>query len=131
MILLDTHVWVWWAGAPQLLSAPARRAIDEAAAQGAVGVSSISAWEVGMLVAKGRLELTMGVEEWVAKCEAIPFLRFLPVDNSVALRSVLLPGVLHPDPADRIIVATALEQRVGLVTKDERLQAYPYVRTIW
>jgi len=131
VILLDTHAWIWWVSDPGLLSAAAQRAIDEAREEGAVGVSSISAWEVGMLVAKGRLELTTGVEEWVAKSETIPFLRFLPVDNAVAIRSVMLPGVLHPDPADRIIVATAMQQQTALVTKDARLQAYPHVRTVW
>ena len=58
-----------------------------------------------MLVRAGRLELTLDVSDWIAKCEAAPFIRFVPVDNRIALRSVELPSFPHSDPADRIIVA--------------------------
>jgi PIN domain nuclease of toxin-antitoxin system len=96
-----------------------------------VHVSSISAWEVALLVRRGRLELSMDVADWVAKSEALPFLRFVPVDNGIALRSVLLPAPLHNDPADRIIIATTLQLGATLITKDEKLRAYPHVRTAW
>jgi len=129
--LLDTHVWVWWVSDPGRLSAPARLAIEKARSGDGVLVSSISVWEVAMLVVRGRLVLTIPVEEWVTRCEAVPGLRFVPVDPAIALRSVNLPGLLHPDPADRIIVATALEKKARLITKDARLQAYPYVHTVW
>lgn len=131
MTLLDTHAWVWWVSDPDRLSAAARLAIETARGSGGVLVSSISVWEVALLVAKGRLKLTIPVDEWVMRCEAVPGLRFVPVDNAIAMRSVSLPGVLHPDPADRIIVATALEKKARLVTKDARLLAYPHVQTLW
>jgi PIN domain nuclease of toxin-antitoxin system len=82
-------------------------------------------------VRRGRLELSMDVGDWVAKAEALPLLRFVPVDNRIALRSVLLPPPLHNDPADRIIVATALQLGATLITKDEKLRGYPHVRTVW
>ncbi len=131
MTLLDTHAWVWWLSAPESLPEDARAAIGEARRHRRLLVSSISVWEVALLVSKGRLELTLPLEEWINKAEALPFLRFIPVDNAIALRSVKLPGSLHPDPADRIILATALEREAVLITKDERLGSYPHVKTIW
>ena len=131
MILLDTHAWVWWLSAPESLPEPCRLAIDEATRHRRLLVSSISVWEVALLVSKGRLQLTIPVEDWVAKAEALPFLKFVPVDNAIALRSVNLPGSLHPDPADRIIVATALQRNARLITRDDRIRTYPHVRTVW
>lgn len=131
MILLDTHVWVWWVARPENLSNPARDAIAEAREQDGLWVSSISAWEVALLVRKGRLELTLPVADWLAATEALPFLRFLPLDNRIALRANDLPGALHDDPADRIIAATALLHGLKLVTKDRKLMAYREITTIW
>ena len=84
-----------------------------------------------MLVDKGRLELSIAVRDWVRKTESLPFIRFIPVDNTIALRSVDLPGAFHADPADRIIVATALSTGMPLVTKDEKIRACSFVQTIW
>jgi len=131
VIVLDTHVWVWWVSGLGRLSAKARRLIGAAVTQKAVYLSSISVWEVAQLVARGRLELTMDVAAWVAKSEALPFLHFIPVDNAIAMKSVQLPGPLLPDPADRIIVATALILGFPLVTRDEKIARSPHVRTIW
>lgn len=131
MILLDTHVWVWWVDGTTALSAAAQRAIDGAVTSGDLGVSSISTWEVALLVKKGRLRLAMDVEDWVARSEALPFIQFVPVDNHIAVRSVLLSSPLHDDPADRIIVATALALGASLVTKDERLRKLRPLKTIW
>jgi PIN domain nuclease of toxin-antitoxin system len=131
LILLDTHAWVWWVSVPENLSDRARSRIEEAAAAGEVLVSSISAWEVALLVARGRLELTLAVEDWIGRSEALPYLHFVPIDNRIAVRSVSLPPPLHSDPADRMIVATALALGAEVVTKDRRLRDYPPLRTIW
>jgi PIN domain nuclease of toxin-antitoxin system len=131
VIVLDTHAWVWWVGAPAMLSPAARERIDEATQARRIFISSFSAWEVALLAARGRLRLAMDTEEWVARSQALPFLRFVPVDHAIAMRSVRLLPPLHADPADRIIVATALTLGAELVTKDERLLAYPGVRTVW
>jgi PIN domain nuclease of toxin-antitoxin system len=130
VIVLDTHVLVWWAaGGP--LSERARESIErEAVAHGLVA-SSISVWEIALLVEKGRLELTLDAAEWLARLDAVQELRFAPVDNAVALASARLPGSLHSDPADRMIVATARALDAPLVTRDRRLREYPYVETIW
>ena len=130
MIVLDTHAWLWWLSDPDRLSRRARSAIDASLGAG-VHVSSISAWEVTLLVRKGRLTLRMPVEEWIARSEGLPFLRFVPVDTRIAVRSNALAAPMHDDPADRIIVATALVLGASLVTKDQRLRRYRPVKSIW
>jgi len=77
------------------------------------------------------LKLTMSAGDWVAASEALPFLNFVPVSNNIALKSVGLPGALHNDPADRIIIATAVSMGAILVTKDEKIRNYPHVKTVW
>lgn len=94
-------------------------------------ISSISCWEIALLVRKGRLELTIPVEDWIARSEALPFVQFVPLDNRIALRSNHLPGELHEDPADRIIIATALMLGASLVSKDSKIRDYPHVKTVW
>lgn len=132
MIVLDTHAWVWWASDPAQLSTAATAALDEAVGQDRpVYVSTISTWEVAMLVERGRLELALDVGDWVAHAEAVPELEFVPITNHLALRSVTLPGTLHGDPADRLIVATARYLGLPLVTRDRKLHEYPHVETIW
>ncbi len=131
MIVLDTHAWVWWVSGSTELSRRARRAIEAGVEDGSVRVSAISVWEVAQLVARGRLELTVDVADWVGSCEALPFLGFVPVDSRIALRSTDLPAPLHEDPADRVIVATALVLGAPLVTKDNRLRRYRHIETIW
>lgn len=131
MIVLDTHAWVWFVSNPDLLSKPARKAVDAAMEQKEIFISCISAWEVALLVAKKRLRLTLEVPDWIAKSERLPFFHFLPVDNSIAVKSVNLPQPLHSDPADRIIIATAITIAAPVVTKDEKLLNYPHLKTIW
>ena len=131
MIVLDTHVWLWWISSPEKLSAAALRAVNDAVAGNGVVRSSLSTWELALLVEKGRVQLSITMQDWVRKTESLPFVRFVPMDNTIALRSVSLPGAFHADPADRIIAATALVMGLPLVTKDEKIRAYPHLHTIW
>jgi PIN domain nuclease of toxin-antitoxin system len=131
VIVLDTHAWVWWVSGSPELSSKAKESIEVAVTRNEVFVSAISVWEVAMLVKKGRLELTMPIMDWVSRSEALPYIRFVPVDNAVALRSVNLERFAHPDPADRMILATASFLEAAIVTKDRRMRAYRGVRTIW
>jgi len=132
LIVLDTHALIWWVSGSRKLPPVTKQLLDaETDPSGEVHVSAISAWEIAMLVRAGRLELTLDVSDWIAKCEAAPFIRFVPVDNRIALRSVELPSFPHSDPADRIIVATALTLGASLVTSDKRLASYDPIRTIW
>ena len=131
MIVLDTHAWIWFASKPEALSKRARKAVDAAVKEKNVLVSSISVWEVALLVKNKRLKLSMDVLDWIAKSENLPFIQFIPVSNSIAVKSVNLPQPLHQDPADRIIIATALSIGAPLVTKDKKIAAYSHVKTIW
>ena len=131
MILLDTHALIWWADDPSRLGDQAKLAINQAMEAKKIFASSISSWEIALLVERGRLRLALDVRDWIARCESLPFLTFVPVSNAIAIESVRLPDFPHADPADRIIVATAMSLGAGLVTKDERLISYPFVKTIW
>ena len=132
MIMLDTHVLLWWVSGSDLLSVSAAKAIRKTLTQGSeVIVSAISTWEVSMLIDKGRLVLSMDVESWFDEVAQIDGVRFVPVDNEIGIKSTLLPGNFHKDPADRIIVATARKLAVPLVTADEKIRNYEHVKTIW
>jgi PIN domain nuclease of toxin-antitoxin system len=131
MIVLDTHVWLWWISNPEKLSMDAAREINQAVNENGVILSSFSTWEIAMLVNKRRLTLSVDLRDWIRKTESLPFVKFIPVDNTIALRSVSLPGDFHSDPADRIIVATALSMGLPLATKDEKIRAYSHLETIW
>lgn len=131
MIVLDTHALIWWATGDPTLSKKARTAIAHELAGGEIAVSAISAWEIAMLVERERLVLSMDVSSWLATVSAIEAVRFVPVDVEIATKSVDLPGEFHKDPADRMIVATARKFAVPLITKDEKIRAYPHVKTIW
>jgi PIN domain nuclease of toxin-antitoxin system len=132
MIVIDTHILVWWVSGSDTLSTAAKKAIKETLSNsGEVLISSISAWEIAMLVDKGRLVLSMDVESWLDEVSQIDGVRFLPVDNEIGVKSTALPGDFHKDPADRMIVATARKLAVPLVTADEKILQYEHVKTIW
>lgn len=132
MIVLDTHALVWWLSQPARVGRKALRALDGALSEGTpIAVSSISLWEIAMLVQRGRIELTIPFDVWLSHVEDLPFLSFVPVDNRIAVRSVQLEKFPHRDPADRMIVATALSMSAPLVTADDRLRAYKPLKTIW
>ena len=132
MIVVDTHVLVWWVSDEARLSRCAIEAINETLTSGSeIIVSSIVAWEISMLINKGRLVLSMDVGSWLDEVTQIDGVRFVPVDNEISIKSTLLPGSFHKDPADRMIVATARRLAVPLVTADEKIINYEHVKTIW
>jgi PIN domain nuclease of toxin-antitoxin system len=132
MILLDTHALIWWVADPERIPTRSKRAISASIRDGeSIAVSSVSIWEIAMLVDRGRLALTMDADAWITRVEALPFLTFIPVDNHIAARSVRLVPFPNRDPADRMIVATALGHGASLVTADLALQRYSAVKTIW
>jgi PIN domain nuclease of toxin-antitoxin system len=86
MIVLDTHAWIWWISNPSLLSESAKFIIDEEVTERKIFISSISVWEIAILVSCGRLKMTMSASDWVAASEALPFFNFVPVNNSIAMK---------------------------------------------
>ena len=131
MIVLDTHVLIWWvSGSPQL-SAAAASAIRRAARESAAIVSAISVLEIATAVRRGRLELKSGFSEWLDDVRLLPDLRFEPVSVDIARLAGSFQGASPSDPADRIIAATAILLRTKLVTADAALRDCGLVATIW
>lgn len=131
MIVLDTHTLLWWVSGGAL-GKQARAAIEsECGEEGEIVVSTISAWEIALLVRRGKIGLSMDVGDWIEKVNRIDAVRFMPVDNSIAIKSIDLPGEFHNDPADRFIVATARALSAPIVTKDRLIREYEHVKTIW
>ena len=126
MIVLDTHVWVWWVqGEPKLpRSAVQRRDQEEATG---LGVSAISCWEIAKLVEHGRLALPCPVEDWLTTALGYPGVELMPISPRIAVESTQLPGAFHHDPADQLIVATARVLGCPLMTADHKIRAYPHV----
>lgn len=128
MILLDTHIWVWWMNGEGLSQAH-REAIASHETTG-IAISVMSCWEVAKLVELGRLRLGLGPWEWVQRAITHPSLSVLPLTPFIAVQSTLLPDWSHRDPMDRFIVATAQAHDCVLATADERIRNYQHVRTI-
>jgi PIN domain nuclease of toxin-antitoxin system len=129
MIVLDTHAWVWWVHGDPNLPEEYARIIMEHENDG-LGISAISCWEVAKLVERGRLTLPLPVEEWMDKAVAYPGIRLLDLSPVIAVESTRLPGVFHKDPADQIIVATARIHDCELLTLDQKIRRYAYVRLL-
>lgn len=129
MIVLDTHVWLWWLAEPSKLSIAARQAIDAA---DAIGVSAISALEVATLVRRRRISLDRDVATWVRQAFSPARVTPHPVTPEVAVAAGLIDGAGFPgDPADRLIYATARAHRAPLVTRDEKLRSFDARTTVW
>ena len=126
MIVVDTHIWVWWIHGDAALSAPTRELLDSSEQSG-IGVSAISCWEVAKLVERQRLSLPCPVFDWIQQALSYPGVRLLDLSPRVCVESTQLPGTFHRDPADQIIVATARVLDVPIVTMDARILAYPHV----
>jgi PIN domain nuclease of toxin-antitoxin system len=129
MILLDTHIWVWWVDDNQQLADRQRHLIQDNVRSG-LEVSAISCWEVAKLVQYGRLELACPLDEWMEQALAYPGVQLVELTPRIAIESTKLPGSFHRDPADQIIVATARVYDIPLLTADSRILQYPHVRTL-
>jgi PIN domain nuclease of toxin-antitoxin system len=131
VIVLDTHALVWWAAGAPGLSPRARRAIQSETRQGPVSASAISVFEIATAVRRGRLELAVPLEQWLADLRLLPELRFEPVSADIAHLAGAFEEAMPGDPADRIIVATAVKLQARLVTADDRLRLTRKVETVW
>jgi PIN domain nuclease of toxin-antitoxin system len=128
MIVLDTHVWLWWVSKPSSLSRTARSRIDN---ETRIGISAISCLEVATLVAKGRISLDRNTLEWLDTALSMRRVELLPLTPSIAVRATQLGANFPGDPADRIIAATSILEASPLVTKDAQIRDCHAVTTIW
>jgi PIN domain nuclease of toxin-antitoxin system len=131
MILLDTHAWVWLALEPRRLSGAATHAIKEATRTGGVAIASISLWEIGLMIVRGRLIPEGPAESWLDGLVDRTHVLVREITPSVAILATHFPTEFSGDPADRLIAATAHAEGLPLVTKDAKLRASHVVRTIW
>lgn len=127
MIVLDTHIWVWWVHDDANLP-PAYKAYIQANESAGLGISAISCWEVAKLVENNRLTLPIPVGEWLDQALGYPGVRLLDLAPRIAVESTRLPGEFHRDPADQIIVATARVYDCPLVTLDRKILSYQHVQ---
>ena len=124
MIVLDTHVLAWTDFDERRLGRKAKALIHRLWDGGKVAACAISFWEIALLQARGRIKLPAAVDAWRTQLLAAGLLE-LPVDGGVAIRAVGL-GDLPEDPADRLIVAAALQHGAALMTADDRLLAWSH-----
>ncbi len=124
MILLDTHIWIWWVSSPDQLRPHDRSLL----ASTPFAVSIISCWEIAKLVEYGRLKLDRPVTEWLDLALLQPGLELLPLTPAIAVESTRLPQPFHRDPADQIVVATARHHGIPLLTYDGKILEYPHVQ---
>lgn len=129
MIVLDTHALLWWALDPEKLSFRAAEVVATMEREGGFA-SAISVWELGIKVKRNKLVLPLAVDELSRRIERGGVVEILPVDTNTWLRSLSLVWD-HPDPADRVIVATALIKGLPLLTKDETIHTFADVRSVW
>jgi PIN domain nuclease of toxin-antitoxin system len=120
-LLLDTHAWVWWVTRPERLSRRQRTAIDRArrAAREPILVSIISCWEVALLAQRGKLRFSIAPDAWLEQATSLPGVEVAPLTLATISIAVRLAGLR--DPADQLVVATALERGARLVTSDTRI----------
>lgn len=128
MIVLDTHIWVWWVDNHPRLTERLRELIAAHQSNG-LGVSIFSCWEVAKLVEKGRMDLTFSVSKWLDTALSYPGVQRLELTLPIVVQSTQLQG-FHNDPADQIIVATAQVYDCPLLTVDTKIVNYPHVQVL-
>lgn len=127
-MLLDTHTWLWHTlGEAKRVGAKARRQIDRAASRGTVVLSVISIFEVAALAASGRVRFATSAETWMRQAIDAGRLEVAELTSGIAIEAGNIPSGALPDPMDRLLVATARDLDVPMVTRDARI--LEYVRT--
>jgi PIN domain nuclease of toxin-antitoxin system len=127
VIVLDTHIWIWWVHGDSRLRGKHLEILQQNETSG-LGVSVISCWEVAKLVECGRLALPRPVLDWFDAGLSYPGIQLLDLTPNIAAESATLPGEFHRDPADQIIVATARIHGCPLITADRKILDYPHVQ---
>jgi len=121
-LLLDTHIALWLDSGDDRLRASTRALIDGCWQNGgAILLSAITVWEIALLVDTGRIDLDVPVAAWIERFLDFPGIEAVPLGHQAASRSYRLHHLEHRDPADRLLIATAIELACPLVTYDERI----------
>ncbi|MBF0468652.1 MAG: type II toxin-antitoxin system VapC family toxin [Desulfamplus sp.] len=129
MIIIDTHIWIWWTHDINRLNNVQSETLNDNETN-IIGVSAISCWEIAKLLEYGKIELSCPIEEWFQKALSYPGVKLIPITPEIAIESTRLPCGFHKDPADQLIVATARVFCCPLVTSDKKILAYKHVKTI-
>jgi PIN domain nuclease of toxin-antitoxin system len=128
-LLLDTHIVLWLNSGDERLGEATRRTIDTAwKAGGRILLSSVSVWEIAILVDKGFIELDLPVSEWVERFLDRPGLEAVALDHATAARAYSLHHLEHRDPADRLLIASAIGLGCPLVTRDDCIRRFARTR---
>lgn len=122
MVILDTHIWLWWLLGDGGLSNRERDAIDQLALTNSLAVSWVSVWETEMLERKGRVRLLPDFKSWIRLATKPEIAVLLLADTDVLVAQRQLPASFHGDPADRLITATAKLSGYELATHDSRIR---------
>lgn len=130
LILCDTHVLLWWVTGSTRLGPTARACLEQAAARTELAVADITFWEVAMLATKGRIQLPVSVSCFLDDLVLALSLRVLPISPRIA-EAAQADDIVHGDPADRLIVATARTHGAHLLTQDARLLALDNLQRVW
>lgn len=124
-LLLDTHIWLWYVeNDTKRFSRRIEPLVEAAVQRGDLLISAVSVWEIAVLDSTRRIDLAQDLRTWVGRALSFPGVHFKGFSPSIAIESTRLPGTLHRDPADRILIATARLTGAALVTCDERILAY-------
>jgi len=124
--LWDTHAWIWAALGSARLGKNASGLKDEVAS--AHAIADISLWEAAMLIERGKVSVPVPIDEWLSR--ASESVSVLPITPAIASRCVALKWA-HADPADRLIVATAIEHKLSLVSADQAIATGNWIPIIW
>ena len=130
-LLLDTHIAIWYMEGSQLSNFEVNT-IDSLLTHGQVFVSAISIWEIAMLEKMKKISLSIGIDDWTGKLLHVPGLQLVSLDPNILIESCRLPHLEHKDPADRMIIATAREKDLHIMTRDKRILDYAskgYIKT--
>ena len=128
MIVLDTHIWVWWVQNDSRLNKQQRQWLQDYES-GGLGISILSCWEVAKLVEKKRLTLPFAIDKWLKAALSYPGVQLLDLSVPIVIDSTQLSG-FHSDPFDQLIVATARFYDCPLLTSDAKILNYPGVKTL-